>query len=67
MGVLTQEDVTFDARAFEDDWHGNVPADAMCRRYALRLHELYRMRKRLGLEPRERVPYEDPSSVEDLR
>ena len=68
MGILSQEDAPLlDPAAFEGDWHGGVAADAMCRRYGLKLHELYRMRKRLGLEPRERVPYEDPSSVEDLQ
>ena len=67
MGVLTQEDAAFDPAAFEADWHGREPADSMCRKFAMNLDQLYRMRRRLGLDPRERVPFEDPSSVEELR
>ena len=67
MGVLTQEDTAFDPAAFESDWHGREPADAMCRKFAMNLDQLYRMRRKLGLDPRERVPFEDPSSVEELR
>ena len=67
MGVLGQEDSAFDPVSFEADWYGREPADVMCRRYAMSLDQLYRMRRRLGLGSRERVPFEDPSSVEDLR
>lgn len=67
MGKLGFEHVTLDPEAFENDWHGAEPADSMCRKYGLRLHELYRIRRRLGLDARDPVPFEDPASIEDLR
>ena len=48
---------------FERDWEDGVPADTMAARAGRGLQWVYQKRKRLDLEPRDPVPYDDPQVV----
>ena len=49
----------YGAGEFERDWDGGVPADAIARAAGRPLEWVYRERKRLGLDARNPVGYED--------
>ena len=47
---------------FRTAWETGIPADVIASRFGLNLKSVYNMRRSLGLEGRDPVPFDDPGS-----